>query len=75
MASVSIRTGETNDIPAPKPGRGVLMLGRALGAVTGTRAEIVGGVGLILVGATLLYEHLSAAWAASETGAGAARGG
>lgn len=37
------------------------MLGRALGAVTGKRAEMVGGVVLILVGATILYEHLSAA--------------
>ena len=38
-----------------------VMLGRALGAVVGKRAEIVGGVVLMLVGATILYEHLSAA--------------
>lgn len=38
-----------------------VMLGRVLGAVVGKRAEIVGGVVLILVGATILYEHLSAA--------------
>ncbi|MFK3776327.1 manganese efflux pump MntP [Pseudomonas sp. NPDC089406] len=36
------------------------MLGRALGSVVGKRAEIVGGVVLMLVGATILYEHLSA---------------
>jgi putative Mn2+ efflux pump MntP len=29
--------------------------------VVGKRAEIVGGVVLMLVGATILYEHLSAA--------------
>lgn len=38
-----------------------IMLGRALGALAGKRAEIVGGVILILVGSTILYEHLSAA--------------
>ncbi|WP_122872336.1 manganese efflux pump MntP [Pseudomonas viridiflava] len=38
-----------------------VMLGRALGTVVGKRAEIVGGVVLMLVGATILYEHLSAA--------------
>lgn len=37
-----------------------VMLGRVLGAVVGKRAEIVGGVVLMLVGATILYEHLSA---------------
>ena len=36
------------------------MLGRALGSLVGKRAEIVGGVVLIIVGATILYEHLSA---------------
>ncbi|MDN6858884.1 manganese efflux pump MntP [Pseudomonas sp. CAN2814] len=36
------------------------MLGRVLGAVVGKRAEIIGGVVLMLVGATILYEHLSA---------------
>jgi putative Mn2+ efflux pump MntP len=36
------------------------MLGRVLGDVVGKRAEIIGGVVLILVGATILYEHLSA---------------
>lgn len=35
-----------------------IMLGRALGAVIGKRAELIGGVILILVGATILYEHL-----------------
>jgi putative Mn2+ efflux pump MntP len=29
--------------------------------VVGQRAEIVGGVVLIIVGSTILYEHLSAA--------------
>lgn len=38
-----------------------VMLGRALGTVVGKRAEIIGGVVLMLVGATILYEHLSAA--------------
>lgn len=38
-----------------------VLLGRALGTVVGKRAEIVGGVVLMLVGATILYEHLSAA--------------
>ncbi|MDH0301558.1 MULTISPECIES: manganese efflux pump MntP [unclassified Pseudomonas] len=36
------------------------LLGRALGSVVGKRAEIIGGVVLMLVGATILYEHLSA---------------
>jgi putative Mn2+ efflux pump MntP len=38
-----------------------VMAGRALGAVIGRRAELVGGVILILVGAAILYEHLSGA--------------
>ena len=33
---------------------------RVLGTVVGKRAEMVGGVVLMLVGATILYEHLSA---------------
>ena len=37
-----------------------MMLGRALGTVVGKRAEMVGGGVLMLVGATILYEHLSA---------------
>jgi putative Mn2+ efflux pump MntP len=37
-----------------------VMLGRVLGTMVGKRAEIVGGVVLMLVGATILYEHLSA---------------
>ncbi|RMQ43454.1 membrane protein yebN [Pseudomonas cichorii] len=37
-----------------------VMPGRVLGTVVGKRAEIVGGVVLMLVGATILYEHLSA---------------
>ncbi|MDL5601599.1 manganese efflux pump MntP [Bacillus subtilis] len=37
-----------------------VMLGRVLGTVVGKRAEIVGGVVLMIVGATILYEHLSA---------------
>ena len=36
------------------------LLGRALGSWVGKRAEIIGGVVLMLVGATILYEHLSA---------------
>ncbi|PZU21078.1 MAG: hypothetical protein DI584_16955, partial [Stenotrophomonas sp.] len=38
-----------------------IMLGRALGAVVGKRAEIVGGVILIIIGCAILYEHLTAA--------------
>ena len=37
-----------------------VMLGRVLGTVVGKRAEIVGGMVLMAVGATILYEHLSA---------------
>lgn len=35
-----------------------IMLGRALGAMVGKRAELIGGVILIGVGAVILYEHL-----------------
>ena len=35
-----------------------VMLGRVLGMVVGKRAEIVGGIVLMLVGATILYEHV-----------------
>ena len=37
-----------------------VMLGRVLGTVVGKRAEIVGGIVLMLVGTTILHEHLSA---------------
>lgn len=37
-----------------------IMLGRVLGSLAGKRAEIVGGVILIIIGCTILYEHLSA---------------
>ena len=37
-----------------------VMAGRALGALIGRRAEIAGGVILILVGMTLVYEHVFA---------------
>ena len=37
-----------------------VMLGRVLGAVVGKRAEVIGGIVLMIVGATILYEHLSA---------------
>jgi len=37
-----------------------VMLGRVLGTLVGKRAEILGGVVLMLIGATILYEHLSA---------------
>ena len=36
-----------------------VMTGRALGTLIGKRAEMIGGVVLIVVGATILYEHLS----------------
>jgi len=48
----------------PDPGVPVtigVMLGRVLGVVVGKRAEIIGGIVLMLVGAVILYEHLSAA--------------
>ena len=38
-----------------------VMLGRVLGAITGKRAEILGGVLLIGIGSAILVEHLSAA--------------
>ena len=38
-----------------------VMVGRFIGAVAGKRAEVLGGVALIGIGATILYEHLSAA--------------
>lgn len=37
-----------------------VMLGRVLGTVIGKRAEMAGGVILIIIGATILVEHLSA---------------
>jgi putative Mn2+ efflux pump MntP len=37
-----------------------VMLGRVLGKAIGQRAEIIGGVVLVLVGATILYQHLHA---------------
>jgi len=36
-----------------------VMLGRVLGTLAGKRAEIGGGLLLIAIGATILYEHLS----------------
>lgn len=38
-----------------------ILLGRALGAFAGKRAEIVGGALLIAIGATILHQHLAAA--------------
>ena len=38
-----------------------IMVGRALGKVIGKRAELVGGVVLILIGCTILYEHIGKA--------------
>jgi Predicted membrane protein len=37
-----------------------VMLGRVLGELAGKRAEIIGGVILIVIGAGILYEHLHA---------------
>lgn len=37
-----------------------VMLGRVLGAVAGRRAEFLGGVVLVAIGAAILYEHLTA---------------
>lgn len=36
-----------------------VMVGRALGTLIGKRAELLGGVVLILIGCTILYEHLA----------------
>jgi manganese efflux pump family protein len=38
-----------------------VMLGRALGKVVGKRAELAGGVVLIAIGSTILYQHLTGA--------------
>lgn len=38
-----------------------IMAGRVLGKLIGKRAEMAGGLVLMLVGATILYEHLAAA--------------
>ena len=38
-----------------------ILLGRVLGQMAGKRAEIIGGVILIAIGGTILYEHLSGA--------------
>ncbi|MED5501931.1 MAG: manganese efflux pump, partial [Pseudomonadota bacterium] len=35
-----------------------IMLGRAIGSLIGKRAEIAGGVVLIAIGITVVYEHL-----------------
>jgi putative Mn2+ efflux pump MntP len=35
-----------------------VMLGRSLGALVGKRAELVGGIVLIVIGALILHEHL-----------------
>jgi putative Mn2+ efflux pump MntP len=35
-----------------------VMLGRVLGALAGKRAEIAGGVLLIVIGAVIVYEHI-----------------
>ena len=37
-----------------------VMVGRVLGKLAGKRAEMLGGIALIGIGATILYEHLSA---------------
>lgn len=44
-----------------------VLLGRLLGAAIGKKAEVIGGVILVLVGATILYEHLSAEAALAAT--------
>ncbi|TWR40703.1 hypothetical protein FQJ95_13260, partial [Xanthomonas vasicola] len=38
-----------------------VMLGRALGNLIGKRAEILGGLILVIVGSVILYEHLGGA--------------
>lgn len=39
-----------------------VMLGRVLGTVAGRKAEVVGGLILLGIGAGILYEHLGAEW-------------
>ena len=36
-----------------------VMLGRLLGTLVGRRAEMLGGVVLIVIGTVILYEHLA----------------
>lgn len=36
-----------------------VMIGRLVGKAVGKRAEILGGLALMGVGATILYEHLT----------------
>ncbi|WP_251976113.1 manganese efflux pump MntP [Salinicola avicenniae] len=36
-----------------------ILLGRAIGSIVGKRAEVLGGLVLVGIGATVLYEHLS----------------
>jgi manganese efflux pump family protein len=38
-----------------------VLVGRILGSIAGKRAEILGGIALIGIGSTILYEHLTAA--------------
>ena len=38
-----------------------VMVGRGIGTVVGKRAELVGGIVLIVIGSLILYEHLSGA--------------
>lgn len=38
-----------------------VMVGRALGRLIGKRAELLGGIVLMLIGCTILYEHIGAA--------------
>ncbi|MEN3275243.1 MAG: manganese efflux pump family protein [Massilia sp.] len=38
-----------------------VMLGRGLGALVGKRAELVGGIVLIVIGSLILYDHLTVA--------------
>lgn len=45
-----------------------VLLGRALGAMAGKRAEIAGGLVLIGIGSAILYEHLGAAEPVAEVG-------
>lgn len=54
VAALAIGTATTVMVTAG------VMLGRVLGNVVGKRAEIIGGIVLMLVGATILYEHLLA---------------
>jgi putative Mn2+ efflux pump MntP len=55
MATAGVKLGRVLDRVLDR------VLGRALGNLIGKRAEILGGVILVIVGSVILYGHLSGA--------------